>query len=335
MQSISVEYIYSVEYALRKLGLSASVIGATCMSPLESGWLLGRWSLGQNGGRLVGGICWLTDDAHAAPLADEFFAAVQLSVPAASSMRIPPWELFDVGAPKKTAGGKAVSKRGAHVNAHLKGRSTQRVITQAENVEVSTAAGSSGADAAANLVHDTDVHDPPCRVAAVSVPGPEVVPGPGNVKGRDGSDAHVHSLDKASVQKEVSVAAGLSKDCARGQSEPTPMPARCSSSFDDFEKMIGRCWVKETCRHLANRVLMTHPSLPRGRHVVCLVLMILKMIGRCKVKEASLHLTHRVLMTHLLMSQTCRSFQRARASLSRPRCMSRGHVSTVSVWLCA
>jgi hypothetical protein len=63
----------------------------------------------------VGAICWFTETAHAAPLTDEFFAAVQDSVPTASSDIIPPWELFDVGAPKKKGMGKAVSKRGAHL----------------------------------------------------------------------------------------------------------------------------------------------------------------------------------------------------------------------------
>ena len=48
-------------------------------------------------------------------------------VPAACSKTICPWELFDVGAPKKKAIGKAVSKRGAH----MVGRSTQRVTSQA------------------------------------------------------------------------------------------------------------------------------------------------------------------------------------------------------------
>ena len=107
--------LYSVEYALRRLGLSVAVVGATCMNRLQSGWLLGRWSLGQKDGRHVGAICWFTETAHAAPLTDEFFAAVQDSVPTASSDIIPPWELFDVGAPKKKGMGKAVSKRGAHL----------------------------------------------------------------------------------------------------------------------------------------------------------------------------------------------------------------------------
>ena len=78
MRKISLLNLYSVEYALRKLGLCVLVVGATCMDRSQSGWLLRRWSLGQKRGRLVGGICWLTDDAHAAPWTDDFFAAVEL-----------------------------------------------------------------------------------------------------------------------------------------------------------------------------------------------------------------------------------------------------------------
>ena len=56
--------LYAVDYALRHLGLSVAVVGATCMDRWRAGWLLGRWSLGQKDGRVVGGICWLTGDAH-------------------------------------------------------------------------------------------------------------------------------------------------------------------------------------------------------------------------------------------------------------------------------
>ena len=62
----------------------------------------------------VGASCWLTDDANAAPLTDEFFATLQLSVPVECTEIIPPCEFFDVGAPRKVMG-KAMSKRGAHL----------------------------------------------------------------------------------------------------------------------------------------------------------------------------------------------------------------------------
>jgi len=119
--------LYAVDYALRHLGLSVAVVGAICMDRWRAGWLLGRWSLGQKDGRVVGGICWLTDDAHVALLTDDYLAAMVSCVPAACSKTICPWELFDVGAPKKKAIGKAVSKRGAN----MVGRSTQRVTSQA------------------------------------------------------------------------------------------------------------------------------------------------------------------------------------------------------------
>ena len=107
--------LYGVDYALRHPGLSVAVVDAVSMDRLQAGWLLGRWSLGQKDGRLVGGICWLTDDAHAAPLTDEFFAGVKLALPIACNDITPPWDLFDVGAPKKRSMGKAASKRGAHL----------------------------------------------------------------------------------------------------------------------------------------------------------------------------------------------------------------------------
>ena len=90
---------YSVEYFLRRLNLCASVVGATSMDRLEAGWVLGRWSIGQKGGCHIGVICWLTEDAHTAPLTDDFFTNMPVGVSANDI--IPPWELWEVGAPKK------------------------------------------------------------------------------------------------------------------------------------------------------------------------------------------------------------------------------------------
>ena len=98
--------LYAVDYALRHLGLSVAVVGATCMDRLQAGWLLGRWSLGQKDGRIVGGICWLTDDAHAAPLTGDYLGTLLDCVPAACSKTICPWEFFAVGALKKKAMGE-------------------------------------------------------------------------------------------------------------------------------------------------------------------------------------------------------------------------------------
>ena len=77
--------------------------------------MLWRCSLGQTHERFVGAICWLTDDAHAAALTDEFFATVTVSGLAGCSNSITPWELFDVGAPEKKVMGEAGSKRGAQL----------------------------------------------------------------------------------------------------------------------------------------------------------------------------------------------------------------------------
>ena len=215
----SQQNLYSVVYALRYLGLSVAVVGATCMSRLRSGWLLGRWSLGQKDGRHVGAICWLTDDAHAAPLTDEFFTAAEVSVPAAGSKTIPPWELFPVGAPKNLAAGKAVHKRGAH----LKGKNTQR------------AAASRQSETTPNLVHDTDgvtavecgKDDGGCELAPVLSSEPD------HVRGRDGLHAHEHSLSEASAKKDMSVVGPSPNDSGEAEAVSAPKPVRRAPCFDD------------------------------------------------------------------------------------------------------
>lgn len=81
---------YSVEYSLLQLNLCVSVVGAMSMERLEAGWVLGRWSIGQKDGCCIGVICWLAEDAHAAPLTSDFFT--KLSSSASVDNIIPPWE---------------------------------------------------------------------------------------------------------------------------------------------------------------------------------------------------------------------------------------------------
>ena len=93
--------LYSVQYALRFLGLRVLVFGATTRPRFQEGLMLGRWSIGKSDGKVVGGIVWFTEDAHAQPLLPAAFDALSRAVPEAGANVIPPWELFDVGAPKK------------------------------------------------------------------------------------------------------------------------------------------------------------------------------------------------------------------------------------------
>ena len=123
---------YSVEYCLLRVNLCVSVVGATSMDRLEAGWVLGRWSIGQKDGCHIGAICWLIEDAHSAPLTDDFFT--NLSVGVCANDIIPPWELWEVGAPKKK------SQRGAHLN----GRGKAGVVSEKVDAAVGTALGNSG-----------------------------------------------------------------------------------------------------------------------------------------------------------------------------------------------
>ena len=93
--------LYSVEYALRRLGLNVVVFGATSSGRFADGWLLGRWSLGKHDGRVVGGLAWFTQERHVSPLLGEAVHALAAAVPEACAATVPPWALFDVGAPKK------------------------------------------------------------------------------------------------------------------------------------------------------------------------------------------------------------------------------------------
>ena len=72
MWNFTIEFLF-VEYSLRQRNVCVSVVGAMSMERLEAGWVLGGWSIGQKDGCCIGAICWLTEDAHAAPLTGNFF----------------------------------------------------------------------------------------------------------------------------------------------------------------------------------------------------------------------------------------------------------------------
>ena len=130
--------LYSVQYALRFLGLRVLVFGATTRARFQEGWILGRWSIGKCDGKVVGGLVWFTEDGHAQPLLPAAFDALSRAVQEAGANVIPPWELFDVGAPKKKKSGfrggdpRSIGEKG---NAALRQRRRAASLAMEESAE--------------------------------------------------------------------------------------------------------------------------------------------------------------------------------------------------------